>query len=63
MEKFEQGSRLDFDKLLLSKLPEILSVEQKKSKIKNILQKMKLSGLINVNENRHWILTSNLDGI
>lgn len=58
LEKFDQGSRSDFEKLLLSKLPEILSVEQKKSKIKNILQKMKLRGLIDVNENRHWVLSS-----
>ena len=46
----------DFEKVLLDKLPDVLSVEQKKHKLKNILQKMKRDGKIKLGDKRQWIL-------
>ncbi len=46
LEKYEEASRREVDELLMEKLPDILSVEQKKKKIENILQEMARSGTI-----------------
>jgi ATP-dependent DNA helicase RecG len=46
LKKFKEGKRADFEKVLLDKLPDVLSPDQKKHKIKNILQKMKRRILI-----------------
>lgn len=56
LQKFSEGRREDFEAVLLDKLPDVLSIEQKKHKVKNILQKMKRERKIRVNENRVWIL-------
>jgi len=56
LEKFKNGSRIDLEKLLISKLPDVLLETQKKDKIKNLLQKMKTDNSIELNKNRKWIL-------
>lgn len=59
--KFWRANRNDIEKILISKLPDILSEQQKKDKIKNLLQALKKSGKIIVDEkskDRAWILIS-----
>lgn len=60
LEKFKKASKKDIKDLLFDKLPDILSDEQKDSKIRNMLQSMKNAGIIerNGNNNRtsQWIL-------
>src|SRR5699024_4528745 len=55
LEKFERAKRSDFEDLLLDKLPDVLSEEQKKNKVKNNLQYLRRSGRITT-ENRNWRL-------
>jgi len=40
LKKFGPTSRKEIDKLLLEKLPDILTQEQKENKIRNLLQEM-----------------------
>ena len=54
--KFEKAKKADFEKLLLDKLPNILDEKQKKNKIKNILQKLRLNGEIET-IGYDWILS------
>lgn len=54
--KFGEGKREDFEQVLLDKLPNVLSVDQKKHKVKNILQKMKRDRKIKLGDKRQWIL-------
>lgn len=56
LKKFGEGKRKDFEQVLLDKLPDVLSVDQKKDKIKNILQKMKRERKIKLGDERQWIL-------
>jgi ATP-dependent DNA helicase RecG len=56
LKKFQSAKREAFEKILLSKLPDVLNEEQKKNKIKNILQKMKAQKMIRLNSKRDWIL-------
>lgn len=42
---YGQATRADLDALLLAKLPEVLSPEQKAHKLKNLLQAMRRGGL------------------
>lgn len=58
LEKFNQGTRVDFENLLLEKLPDILDIKQKKNKIKNNLQILRRSGQI-VNIDKVWKLSKN----
>ncbi|MCG6188594.1 RNA-binding domain-containing protein [Maribellus maritimus] len=46
LEKFGEGRRSDFEEILLDKLPDILDMTQKKNKIKNNLQILKNTGII-----------------
>jgi ATP-dependent DNA helicase RecG len=46
LEKFGSAKREDIDALLLDKLPDVLSVVQKKNKIGNLLTKLRKGGLI-----------------
>ena len=46
-------SQSDFEKILLDKLPEVLDINQKKNKIKNILQQLKNQEKIRV-EGKIW---------
>lgn len=43
---YGRATRGDLDVLLLAKLPEVLSPEQKAHKLKNLLQAMRRSGLV-----------------
>ncbi|NBW71478.1 MAG: transcriptional regulator [Flavobacteriia bacterium] len=51
--EFKEGKKDDFEKILLDKLSEVLDINQKKNKIKNILQSMKNQGKIKV-EGKFW---------
>jgi len=53
LKKFKTGKRVDFEKLLLDKLPDILDIEQKKNKVKNNLQSLRKDGSI-VNNKGIW---------
>ena len=46
LEKFKKAKKADFEKLLLDKLPDILDTKQKKTKVKNLLQKLRNKGSI-----------------
>lgn len=46
LRKFKKGNKLDFENILLSKLPDVLDIEQKKNKIKNNLQYLRKQGII-----------------
>ncbi|MDQ1268292.1 MAG: ATP-dependent helicase RecG, partial [Campylobacterota bacterium] len=46
LEKFDKAKKVDFEKLLLDKLPDSLDDKQKKNKIKNLLQKLRTKGFI-----------------
>lgn len=54
--KFKKGKRVDFEKLLLDKLPDILDEKQKKDKVKNLLQKLRRLGAIET-IGYDWILS------
>ena len=46
LKKFDEGRRIDFENILLDKLPDVLDVGQKRNKIKNNLQKLRKQGVI-----------------
>ena len=46
LKNFGEGKRIDFEKILVNKLPDILDLSQKKNKIKNNLQQLKNKGII-----------------
>ena len=56
LSEFGKAKREDFEKLLFSKLSDVLSEEQKRNKIKNLLQKLKIDKKIRQSEGRQWIL-------
>ena len=55
LNKFHQVNRKSLESILLPKISERQSIQQKKDKIKNILQQMRREGLI-ITENRIWKL-------
>lgn len=55
LEKFGSASRDDFEKLILDKLSDILTVQQKKDKVKNLLQDLRRSNNIRL-EGRKWYI-------
>lgn len=46
LKRFGEGRRTDFEEILLDKLPDVLDENQKRHKIKNNLQKLRLKGII-----------------
>ncbi len=54
--KFRSASREDIEKLIIEKLPNILSDKQKKDKVKNMLQSLKSSNIIDLTTDKRWIL-------
>lgn len=48
LKKFGEGTRSDFENILLDKLPDVLDQAQKTNKIKNNLQKLRNQGVIKV---------------
>lgn len=58
LKKFKEGKRQNFESVLLEKLPDILSVEQKRTKIKNNLQTLRKKGIIEIN-GKIWKMSKN----
>lgn len=58
LQKFKTASREDFEKVILDKLPDVLDVNQKKNKIKNVLQGLRNKGIIELFNKKYWRLTS-----
>jgi len=56
LNKFSKGTRADFEKLLLDKLPDVLDEKQKKNKVKNFLQALRKAGEIN-NQGKIWTMS------
>jgi ATP-dependent DNA helicase RecG len=54
--KFKTGTREDFERIILDKLPDVLSDTQKKNKIRNILQVLKNKGVIEIDKGKSWKL-------
>lgn len=46
LNQFGEGKREDFEQILLDKLPDVLDIDQKRNKIKNILQSLRKLGKI-----------------
>ncbi len=57
--KFKTGTREDFERIILDKLPDILSDTQKKNKIRNVLQSLKNQGVIALRDQKNWRLNTN----
>jgi ATP-dependent DNA helicase RecG len=56
LKEFKNGTRYDFEDMLLEKLPSNLTMIQKKNKVRNILQSMKKEQKIKLNDTRSWTL-------
>lgn len=56
--KFKTGKRKDFESILLKRLPDILSIAQKQTKIKNNLQYLRRKGIIEV-DGKVWKMSKN----
>ena len=65
LRKFKQASRKDIDELLMDKLPDLLNYEQKRNKIRNLLQRLsKKKGVIQNNgtfKNPEWGLSKEVN--
>jgi len=57
LKKFNTANRKDFENMLLDKLSDVLDNQQKKDKVKNLLQKLKKDGKIKVSERINWMLS------
>jgi ATP-dependent DNA helicase RecG len=57
LEKFKKAYRSDFEDMLLDKLPGVLDIRQRKDKVKNLLQKLKKSNKIEINNDNEWGLS------
>lgn len=57
LERFGTASRKDIDLLLKDKLSDVLSDEQKVTKISNLLKRLRIAGTIKTTKNRKWKLT------
>ena len=53
LEKFDEGTRLDFESLIMPKLSDVLTDSQKKDKVKNLLQSLKKERRVRLN-GRIW---------
>jgi len=58
LKKFDTGKRKDFENILLKKLPDILTIEQKRTKIKNNLQYLRKQGVITI-KGKLWEMSKN----
>jgi len=62
LKKFKSASRAEIDRLLLDKISNALSVDQRQKKISNLLQAMRIKGVIEnngTNRNPVWKLKKN----
>jgi len=55
LRKFKKADRADIEELLLDKLSEVLTHKQKKDKVKNLLQSLRLEESIGL-EDKYWFL-------
>jgi len=55
LNQFSEGNRTDFEPLLFDKLSDLLNKQQKRDKLKNILQSLRKEGII-YNEEKVWKL-------
>ncbi len=53
LRKFSEGKRVDFERILLDKLSDVLDEQQKKNRVKNNLQTLRKKGVI-YNEGKIW---------
>jgi len=60
LQKFNEGKKEDFEKILLVKLPDVLDIEQKRNKIKNNLQLLRKQGTIIV-EGKIWKMSKKIN--
>jgi ATP-dependent DNA helicase RecG len=62
LEEYQEATPAQLDDLLLSKLPDVLDVIQKKHRIRNLLQEMRKDGTVRNaggrGEHARWVLTS-----
>ena len=58
LKEFDKASRKEFEEVLLDKLPEVLSTNQKKDKVKNLLQSLRKEGKIVTTKGREWVLSN-----
>ncbi len=56
LKKFKQASRNDIDLLIMDKLSDVLTEKQKKSKVGNILTKLRMNGMIRISTKKKWVL-------
>ena len=59
LEEYHKGRRRDFEELLMDKMPDLLSDQQKRNQVQNLLQEMKREGIISTDPprgGRMWIL-------
>lgn len=60
LRKWGRGRKSDFEKLLLDKLPDSLTEQQKNNKIRNLLSGLRISGIIETDSKNHqtsyWVL-------
>ncbi len=54
LKEFSEGTRADFENVLLNKLPDVLDEQQKQTKIKNLLQSLRKAKVIYLGEGRKW---------
>ena len=58
IKQFKEATRNEIEGLLLEKLPDVLSEQQKKDKVKNILQWLKSNGKIELTTGKKWVLVN-----
>lgn len=56
LKTFKQGKLTDFEKMLVNKLPQVLDQDQRKNRVRNLLQKMRREGVV-TSKGRAWYLT------
>lgn len=57
LEKFSIAKRSDIDNLLMGKLSDVLTIDQKKNKIKNLLYQLRKNNIIETDHSRNWSLS------
>lgn len=56
LKTFKEGKLKEFDKMLINKLPQVLDQDQRKSRVRYLLQKMRKKGLV-FSKDRTWYLS------
>ncbi len=57
LEKFSIAKRSDIDDLLMGKLSDVLTIDKKKNKIKNLLYQLRKNNIIETDHSRNWSLS------